>query len=145
MGGYEQNMVTTARLGSAYHGVIANFTKEGSEPRPPILSVCAVLVLMRRGHWPRAHRDHGRLRRPRLQGRRSPSVVRLVTSALERTFLAEGEQINVISQKTVKNSHFFGILYGLFLRVIFFESQSIKLADFRNVLHPKNNDLVLVL
>jgi hypothetical protein len=32
VGGYEQNMMTTARLGSAYHGVVANFTKEGPYP-----------------------------------------------------------------------------------------------------------------
>jgi hypothetical protein len=30
VGGYEQNMMTTARLGSAYHGVVANLTTIGT-------------------------------------------------------------------------------------------------------------------
>jgi hypothetical protein len=34
VGGYEQNMMTTARLGSAYHGVVANFTMNGTVPNP---------------------------------------------------------------------------------------------------------------
>jgi hypothetical protein len=32
VGSYEQNMMTTARLGSAYHGVVANFTMNGLYP-----------------------------------------------------------------------------------------------------------------